>query len=437
MYNPNGLEQIWYYLEGGLSKGPVTATYLNGMIASGAVASTTLVSQAGWPQWSAAWQVFSPPAPAAPVAGAAAPPPPTFITGQPGAIPFPVMPAAPPHSGNVLASLMQRIDKLAGTEKLEGFNLKDMFSEVFKSRTREELDDHFIVGTYRTTPRIQDVQTGWPKPWFFGRVLLFVGLMYVAFSIAMTQFQNENLIPGLMMMGSLAVPLATVFLFFELNTPKNVSFAQVLMLVCVGGIVSMSVSLIGFNVSALSWLGASQAGIIEEIGKVLAVFLICREQRYKYILNGLLFGAAVGAGFAAFESAGYAFRFLLQTHSLETMNSVIHLRALLTPFGHVAWTAISAGALWRVKGDQKISLAMLVNPKFLTALIIPIVLHMVWDSPLQVPFYAVQLTIGVVGWYVVFGLVQQGLRQVKTEQTDALHEELSQTQTRMRMTATA
>ena len=31
-----------------------------------------------------------------------------------------------------------------------------------------------------------------------------------------------------------------------------------------------------------------------------------RSTRYKYILNGILFGATVGAGFACFETAGYA-----------------------------------------------------------------------------------------------------------------------------------
>src|SRR5205823_6447989 len=140
----------------------------------------------------------------------------------------------------------------------------------------------------------------------FTRVLLFVAVVYFGFSFMMDQFLNKNLVPGLIMMGSLAVPLATVFLFFELNSPRNVSFHEVLMLVCFGGVVSLFVSLIGFNISHLDWLGASSAGIVEEIGKLLAVAIIVRKAKYKYILNGMLFGAAVGAGFAAFESAGYA-----------------------------------------------------------------------------------------------------------------------------------
>jgi hypothetical protein len=37
-----------------------------------------------------------------------------------------------------------------------------------------------------------------------------------------------------------------------------------------GGVVSLFVALAGFSVSNLDWMGASSAGIVEEIGKLLA-----------------------------------------------------------------------------------------------------------------------------------------------------------------------
>jgi RsiW-degrading membrane proteinase PrsW (M82 family) len=331
-------------------------------------------------------------------------------------------PNPPPsnQASDIFESMRRQLQTLAGTEDLEGFSLKEMFSQVFRHHTDEELDDYFIVGTYRTTPPLELVEVGWPKPWFFARVLLFVGVVYLGFSFATTEFNNMNLIPGLIMMGSLAVPLATVFLFFELNTPRNVPLPRVLTFFCAGGIASLIVSLIGYDITSLGWLGDMQAGIIEEIGKVLAVALLVRSVRYKYILNGMLFGAAVGAGFAAFETAGYAFRDLLASRSVEDMTTLIRLRAFLTPFGHVAWTAIAAGALWRVKGDRPFEPRMLFDKHFLKTISIPIVLHMIWDSPLPSPFFSVQIGVGIVGWYVVFGLVQEGLHQVKNEQLSVL-----------------
>jgi hypothetical protein len=47
------------------------------------------------------------------------------------------------------------------------------------------------------------------------------------------------------------------------------------------------------------------------------------------------------------------------------------------------------------------------------------VLHMLWNSPFQLPFELKHIGIGVVGWFVVFGLVQQGLHQIREEQAAA------------------
>jgi RsiW-degrading membrane proteinase PrsW (M82 family) len=322
-----------------------------------------------------------------------------------------------PNRG-VLQSLGNRISSLASTNKLDGFSLSEFFSEVFKKRSKDQIDDYFVVGTARTTPPIEEVATNWPKPWFFFRVLIFLVLVYLGFYAAFEQFGNIKLIPGLIMMGSLAVPLATVILFFELNVTRNVSFNRVLMLVASGGVVSLFVALVGFEVSNLDWLGASSAGIVEEIGKLLAVIIVARSFRGKYILNGLLFGAAVGAGFAFFESAGYAFDYLERTNSLHVMFDIIQTRAFLTPFGHVAWTAIAAAALWRVKGDGSFQPGMLLYSTFLKTMVIPMMLHMLWNAPVQLPFELVHIGIGIVGWFVVFGLVQQGLHQIREQQAE-------------------
>src|ERR1700730_1798523 len=324
------------------------------------------------------------------------------------------------RNSGVLQSIGNRISSLASTDQLDGFSLSEFFSEVFKKRTKDEIDDYFVVGTSRTTPRIEGVATSWPKPWFFFRVLMFVALIYFGFYFALAQFENIRLIPGLIMMGSLAVPLATVILFFELNVPRNVAFNRVLMLVASGGVVSLFVALVGFKVSNLDWLGGSRAGILEEVGKLLAVVLVARSFRGKYILNGLLFGAAVGAGFAFFESAGYAFDYLERTNSLSVMFDVIQTRAFLTPFGHVAWTAIATAALWRAKGDRTFQINMLFDPSFLQTMSIPVVLHMLWNAPFQTPFELHHIGLGIVGWFVVFGLVQQGLHQVRQEQSASI-----------------
>ena len=122
--------------------------------------------------------------------------------GQRAGVSTPAVAAQTQANGSVLQSIGNRISSLASTDKLDGFSLKEFFSEVFKKRTKDEIDDYFVVGTSRTTPRIEDVATNWPKPWFFFRVLVFVALIYFGFYFAFEQFENIKLIPGLIMMGS-------------------------------------------------------------------------------------------------------------------------------------------------------------------------------------------------------------------------------------------
>jgi RsiW-degrading membrane proteinase PrsW (M82 family) len=177
-----------------------------------------------------------------------------------------------------------------------------------------------------------------------------------------------------------------------------------------------------------------------------------RSVRYNYILNGILFGATVGAGFAAFETAGYALNegFLAgmltgithgQTLGVAThggvveMLRVLRLRGILAPLGHVAWTALAAGAFWRVKQGTPTNVTMLFDTRFLKAFMIPVVLHAIWDAPLQMPFLGNQISTGIITWYVVFGLVQQGLRQVKEEQKSHLQSTLENVEAQLQAPA--
>lgn len=323
---------------------------------------------------------------------------------------------------NLLHSLRTRIQSLASTEDLEGFSLKEMFSEVFRRHGVAEIEEYILVGGPKTTPPIDVVQTGWPKPWLFFRVLAVMVVAYVACTFTLMHLSDAgNMIPAVMILGAFAVPLTTLTFFFEMNTPRNVSIHRIATLFLLGAVVSLVFALIGYTLPVLGAMGNMAAGIVEEVAKLLTVVIVVRGVRYKYILNGLLFGATVGAGFAAFETSGYALnQGLLAGSSLHAgvvmMLQVLRTRAFLTPWGHVAWTAIAAGAFWRVKGSQPMQISMLFDSRFLKAFMIPVVLHTLWDAPWQLPFDGNYIISALVSWYVVFGLVQQGLHQVKDEQ---------------------
>lgn len=77
-----------------------------------------------------------------------------------------------------------------------------------------------------------------------------------------------------------------------------------------------------------------------------------------------------------------------------------------------------AGALWRIKGDKHFSLDLIGDMRFLRIFFIAVVLHMIWNSPLYLPFYLKYILLGVVAWIIIFALIQAGLRQILAEKTD-------------------
>ena len=72
----------------------------------------------------------------------------------------------------------------------------------------------------------------------------------------------------------------------------------------------------------------------------------------------------MGAGFAVFESAGYAFQCLLSTGADSAMMDITLLRGVLAVGGHVVWTAIAGAALAAAKGEEMFNIQQLISGRF-------------------------------------------------------------------------
>lgn len=315
-----------------------------------------------------------------------------------------------------------KFNEFAGLEKLEGFSLRDLFVDIFKRHSYDEVEVLFTVGTATTTPPIEATDTTWPRPWMFFRALTFSAIVYFLFNIAWETFENTNLIPGLIMIGTIAVPVSTLVFFFEINARKNISLCAIARLVMLGGIISLLASLILFElpISKMKFLGASVAGIVEEPAKLLALLVVARTTKYRYKINGLLMGAAIGTGFAVFESMGYAFRALLVSKfDKDFMTDIIMMRGVLSPLGHIAWTAICGAAFWRVKKDKPFSMGMLLDGRFWHLAIVPVILHMLWNADFSLPYHLKNIGLGLVAWIIILALIQEGLKELRLEKVAA------------------
>lgn len=189
---------------------------------------------------------------------------------------------------------------------------------------------------------------------------------------------NTNLIPTLILLGSFLVPLCVVLFVIERLT-GTVSALQALLLFFVGGVCGvLGASLLEANLhpSALIYVGV---GLIEELVKALILVIATRATLPKTRVQGALLGAVVGAGFAAFESAGYAFNAALSAQgvTLLPLLQTEVVRAILAPVGHVAWTAILGAVIFGAATDGvkfRWDWAILVTYLGVS------LLHAVWDS---------------------------------------------------------
>ncbi len=316
-------------------------------------------------------------------------------------------------AGKTIRKFANKVDKLAGGEGKAELKVKVLFSDVFKHHSTNEAERIFIYGTESTTPDIAKVKTNWPAPWLYSRVALWLLLAFVLLEVAWDLTENANLLPGMMFVGPCIIPLSVVVFFFETNIPQNISIFRVILIFFVGGCASLLSTLIiflVFPVGELSFAGAIGVGAIEEIGKMTIVALFISKMRdCKYVLNGLLVGGAVGAGFAVFESAGYAFRILL-IDGYESMVRNINLRAVMSPGGHVAWAAITGAAIMLALKGEQFRWSVLRSGKFWGLFVIPIVLHAIWDMPIgTMMIYPVLI---LAAWVSLLVLIQNGLMEI-------------------------
>lgn len=321
-----------------------------------------------------------------------------------------------PHQGAQSSQIIEKLNDYIGNDSSAPLKWTDLFTSVFKRHTYQEAEDVFIYGTRRTTPPLFAVSSEWPKPWLYSRVLLGFVITFFILKICVDLFGNALSIPGLIVIGSMAFPLAMAMLFLEVNVFRNISIYSVSLVFLVGGGASILATLLLYsllfpNSEEIGYLEALLISIIEETGKFFIIFFFLKKlSNCRYILNGLLVGAVVGAGFSALESAGYAFV------NFEQVYSVIYLRGFLSPGGHIAWSAI-VGAAIIICGNPRqglISLErVLSSSRFWRIILIPIALHFVWDAPLGEDFALIKyILLFIIAWVVTLVLIQMGLKEV-------------------------
>ena len=291
--------------------------------------------------------------------------------------------------------------------------IKDLFTDMFKRHSAGAGARMFMAGTPLSTPAPGQMLQEWEKPWLFTR-LLAVGLAFSLLSYVMAISLGHPLgIYLLFTLGALVIPLGILTFFWEINIPRDIPIYKVLLIFFIGGMLSLIITLVLPSVDGPSYWAA----ISEEPAKVIALAIFMWLLGSKYIFGGLLIGAAVGAGFSAFENIYYVMNVLLSSGSAEMSMDLLITRSVLTIGGHVTWAAIEGGALALAKGTGKLQPRHFIDPRFLTYLAASIVLHFIWNTEITLVSLPVVADLKYVllcalAVAAVFTLIKKALSQV-------------------------
>lgn len=215
------------------------------------------------------------------------------------------------------------------------------------------------------------------RPWlrmFLVGLALWLGAVVVTFLTG-----NPNLIPTVVLLGSFLVPVTFVAWAFGRRDTGELTPELLFTTFVTGGVLGVlgASVLETYLLHPSPWLFLG-VGLIEEFVKLAALAVLTRRLAVKSVRDGMILGASVGFGFAAFESAGYAFTALFTVDGLSLVQVVQTevLRGVLAPLGHGLWTAIVGGVLFSRSGRAHFALTLRVLLAYLGVS----VLHALWDS---------------------------------------------------------
>ncbi|MEU8071198.1 MULTISPECIES: PrsW family glutamic-type intramembrane protease [unclassified Micromonospora] len=194
-------------------------------------------------------------------------------------------------------------------------------------------------------------------------------------------------VPALIVLGASVAP--ATFLAFVQGRParRPLPGALVGLAALLGGVIGV-VAAGWLEYDTLNHLGVlpmALVGLAEETAKLIVpAGVLLLWGRHRTPAQGLVLGVAAGAGFAALETMGYAFTaFVGSQGSLGAVERTLLVRGLTAPAAHLAWTGLTAAALFTfaaAPGGRRLAAFLLTFAAVVT-------LHTCWDTLGTQPAY--------------------------------------------------
>jgi protease PrsW len=238
---------------------------------------------------------------------------------------------------------------------------------------------------------------GWAPRWW---AVLLIGLALWIASAADVYFTgNVIVLPTVVLLGSFLVPVTGVVWYLDHDPSPALSPRRILAAFILAAVIGvLAASVVEFWVVFGSGpIGNLKVGLVEELVKGVAIVFVAWGIQSFSRRDGIVLGAAVGFGFAALESSGYALAslFVVQgSHLSLSFTSVVVtelVRGVLAPFSHGLWSAILGGVVFNAarNGRLRLSWGVLVAYLGVSAL------HAAFDTFGGIPGYIVISIVGL------------------------------------------
>lgn len=262
---------------------------------------------------------------------------------------------------------------------IKNFKWSSLLSGFAEAKSKEERDTTIMSGLPGHVPYEKDMIREWEPPYLFFRLGILGLFLFLLIILAQYMFSWGNfLMVGIV---PFIVPLVMLVFFWELNIPRNISMLDSIATMLFSGIACFYI--VYFVISLTGTVYSEYVEpLVFGVTKLLLICVCLRKKSRGYGLNGVLIGAAVGAGYSAIITGEQIFELAKYFAGKDGFISAVILLCVFQIGADVVWTATFGGALALSKGKEKLSLKHFANSLFIICFLGTYLIELLWNFDL-------------------------------------------------------
>jgi len=256
-------------------------------------------------------------------------------------------------------------------------------------------------------------RTVWPWIWF---VVGFFALATLGFFVLVYGAVTPVLASILAFVPFGGVLLALMWLDRWEPEPKGLMIAATAWGAFVAVMLTLAIGMVLVTVnplaSQISWFGSVvQAPIVEELLKCAGILVVLAMARRALdgALDGIVYGGLIGAGFAFVENIKYFIEALVDG-GVGGLTAVFFLRAVLSPFAHIMFTACCGFAV-----GLAVRRAKPVGGPWFLGLLAAMFLHAFWNGSAEFAGFFLPYLLLQIPLFVVFLIIVLRIRRAELQ----------------------